>query len=279
VVRNYVFNRGQALNGDRMAAEIGELIDDRLHTRSVSARPGPFPASPRGIDRIDLLKINVEKRVDVLMGIGAGDWPKIRQLVIEVDLSENLEPITELLERQGYEYLVEQDPLLRKTELCYVYAIRPSAGGPRLIRQPADATVRSQPPADDEVLTPAILRRFLKQRLPPYMVPSAFVPMERFPLTANGKIDRHALPEFSFADSQPIQEFVKPRSETEIALAAIWAELLKVGSLDIHDNFFELGGHSLLAIQAASLFRISSASTFRPRRCLKIRRLRACPLS
>ena len=90
-----------------------------------------------GIERIDLLKINVEKsELDVLLGLDADDWPKIRQLVIEVDRRRNLEPITSLLEMHGYDVLVEQDPLLRKTELCYVYAIRPSAGQAGLVRGP-----------------------------------------------------------------------------------------------------------------------------------------------
>src|SRR5581483_9984531 len=85
----------------------------------------------------DLLKVNVEKsELDVLLGIAASDWPKIRQLVIEVDEERNLGPILQLLARHGYEALVEQDALLRNTDLCYVYAIRPSADG-RLVREEA----------------------------------------------------------------------------------------------------------------------------------------------
>src|SRR5439155_1315351 len=128
-----------------------------------------------GIERIDLLKVNVEKsELDVLRGLDPEDWPKIRQAVIEVDQHDHVEPITLLLERHGFEVLVEQDPLLRHTELCYVYAIRPSPEGGRLIRhQPPDAYARAELRTDGEVLTPASLRKYLQARLPQYMIPSA----------------------------------------------------------------------------------------------------------
>ena len=260
VVRNYVLNKeSESQKNEQLAAEIGELIDDRLHAKTVSAQLRTLSSviAEEGIDRIDVLKINVEKsELDVLLGLSPGDWPKIRQLVIEVDQRENLEPITALLERHGFEVLVEQEPLLRKTELCYLYAIRPSAAGPRLIRlQPPDAHVRPLPSVDEEILTPTILRKYLKGRLPQYMIPSAFVLKERFPLTLNGKIDRQALSAFSPENIQPGQDFVRPHTETEKALAAIWSELLKVENIGIHDDFFDLGGHSLLAIRAMSRIR------------------------
>ena len=260
VVRSYVLNQeSQSPDPEQLAAEVGKLIDDRLQAKVVSTQLRTLSSiiAEEGIDRIDLLKINVEKsELDVLLGLSPGDWPKLRQLVIEVDLQENLEPITILLEQHGFEVLVEQDPLLRKTALCYVYAIRPSAAGPRLIRQqPTDAHVRSLPSVDEEMLTPVTLRKYLKERLPQYMIPSAFVLMEKFPLTSNGKIDRQALPNFSYENIQPAHDFVRPHTETEKALAAIWTELLKVENIGISDDFFELGGHSLLAIKAVSRIR------------------------
>ena len=140
VVKNYVLNQqDESLNDERSIAEIGSLIDDRLQATTVSAQLRTLSSviAEEGIERIDLLKINVEKsELDVLLGLSPRDWPKIRQLVIEVDQQQNLAPITSLLEREGFEVLVEQDPLLRKTELCYVYAIRPSPAG-RLIREQA----------------------------------------------------------------------------------------------------------------------------------------------
>src|SRR5205814_1159375 len=199
----------------------GDSIVDRLRARTVAARLRTLSSviAEEGIERIDLLKVNVEKsELDVLRGIDADDWPKIRQAVIEVDQHDHVEPITQLLERHGFDVMVEQDPLLRDTELCYVYAIRPSPERGGLIRhQPADAFVRAELPADGEVLTPASLRKHLQARLPQYMIPSAFVLLDKLPLTANGKVDRQALPAVSFERGQPAHELAAPLTETEQA--------------------------------------------------------------
>ena len=259
VVKTYALNQ-QSESGEnaQLAVDLGKMLEDRFHAKTQTAQLRTLSGiiAEDGIERIDLLKINVEKsELDVLKGIGDADWGKIRQLVIEVDQKESLEPITTLLEKQGYEVLVEQDPLLRKTELCYVYAIRPSEAG-RLVREQApESHVRSVRRVDPEVLTQTGLRKFLKERLPQYMVPSQFVLMEKFPLTANGKIDRQSLPRPAEKNAQPAREFVRPQTETEKALALIWSELLKIDSPGINDDFFDLGGHSLLAIKAASRIR------------------------
>ncbi|MDI3272250.1 amino acid adenylation domain-containing protein [Pseudomonas sp. AL03] len=92
------------------------------------------------------------------------------------------------------------------------------------------------------------LRDYLSGRLPDYMVPSAFVRMESFPLTANGKLDREALPvppEGAFAH----KAYEAPLGEIEVILAGIWSELLGIEQIGRHDNFFALGGHSLMAVQ------------------------------
>ncbi|MGH8718630.1 MAG: non-ribosomal peptide synthetase, partial [Burkholderiales bacterium] len=90
------------------------------------------------------------------------------------------------------------------------------------------------------------LRDFLRRKLPDYMLPSAFVFLDTLPFTANGKVDRRALPAPE-RTIRPEQDFVAPRTPNEQALAAIWAEVLKIDRVGIHDNFFDLGGHSLLA--------------------------------
>jgi amino acid adenylation domain-containing protein/FkbM family methyltransferase len=260
MVKTYVMNQQQPdpAHSEHADADIGALIDDRLQSRIVTAQLRTLSSvmAEEGIDHIDLLKINVEKsELDVLLGINAEDWPKIRQMVIEVDQQANLAPINALLEKHGYDFVVEQDPLLRNTDLCYVYAIRPSQQG-RLIReQAADGHLLALPPVDEEILTPAALRKHLKARLPQYMVPSAFVLMEKFPLNANGKIDRKAFPAFVGEKPSAARAAVAPQTETEKELALIWAELLNVENIGAHDDFFDLGGHSLLAIRAVSRIR------------------------
>ncbi|GBD54546.1 non-ribosomal peptide synthetase [Microcystis aeruginosa NIES-298] len=93
------------------------------------------------------------------------------------------------------------------------------------------------------------IRQFLRAKLPDYMVPTAFVLLDTFPLTPNGKIDRRALP---VPDLQSQGEYIAPRNPIEEKMAQIWAEVLKLKRVSIEDNFFELGGHSLLATQVIS---------------------------
>jgi amino acid adenylation domain-containing protein len=102
--------------------------------------------------------------------------------------------------------------------------------------------------ADGAIPEAQVLRDALSQVLPEYMVPAAYVVLEALPLTANGKLDRRALPApdgAAFAQ----RAYEAPEGEIEIALAQIWSELLRVEKVGRHDNFFELGGHSLLAMQ------------------------------
>src|SRR5262245_931435 len=98
------------------------------------------------------------------------------------------------------------------------------------------------------------LRAHLQRRLPDYMVPSAFVTLDALPLTANGKIDRRALP--APEDDAAVRgEHVAPRTPVEEVLASIWREVLKLERIGIHDNFFELGGHSLMATRVMAQLR------------------------
>ncbi|MDQ9405875.1 amino acid adenylation domain-containing protein [Serratia marcescens] len=98
------------------------------------------------------------------------------------------------------------------------------------------------------------LRTYLSERLPEYMVPSAYVWLDALPLTANGKLDRRALPEPERA-AVGTREYAAPQGETETTLARVWCELLEIGQIGRHDNFFELGGHSLLAVRLSSQLR------------------------
>ncbi len=100
-----------------------------------------------------------------------------------------------------------------------------------------------------------LLRNFLKTKLPDYMIPVAFVFLEEFPLTSNGKINRRALPAPDASQRSLDVDFVAPGTPTERELATIWTEVLRLKQVGIHDNFFELGGHSLLATQVISRLR------------------------
>ena len=133
------------------------------------------------------------------------------------------------------------------------------------IRQVA-VIVREDKPGDKRIVayfvaaggvspTPGELRRYLLDRLPEYMVPSAFVELEALPLTPNGKIDRKALPKPDESARGFEETFVAPRTPTEEVVAGIWAEILGLEKIGVHDNFFELGGHSLLATQVISRIR------------------------
>ena len=99
------------------------------------------------------------------------------------------------------------------------------------------------------------LREFLKERLPPYMVPGLFVFLERLPLNANGKIDRQALAALPIEAPAPSRPSGAPRTETEKTLAAIWAELLRVEHVGVDDDVFDLGAQSLMAMKALARIR------------------------
>jgi thioesterase domain-containing protein/acyl carrier protein len=105
--------------------------------------------------------------------------------------------------------------------------------------------------APDRVLDPAALRRDLERRLPGYMVPAAFVALERLPLTPNGKLDRRALPAPQWAGDA----YEAPVGEVECLIAEIWREVLALEQVGRQDHFFELGGHSLLAMRLVSQLR------------------------
>ncbi|SMB27154.1 Non-ribosomal peptide synthetase, terminal component [Sterolibacterium denitrificans] len=101
-------------------------------------------------------------------------------------------------------------------------------------------------------IDPAVVRERLKAVLPDYMLPAAFVVLERLPLTANGKLDRQALPAQGI---EPARAYDAPQGEIEASIAAIWQELLGIAPparIGRHDNYFDLGGHSLTAMQLAA---------------------------
>ena len=104
-------------------------------------------------------------------------------------------------------------------------------------------------PRQGQIPTNGELRSFLKQQLPDYMIPSAFLLLDALPLTPNGKVDRRALPAPEHVQLQSEETRVVPRDPLELQLTEIWEAVLGCQSISVRDNFFELGGHSLLAVR------------------------------
>ena len=146
-----------------------------------------------------------------------------------------------------------------ETVLCAHTAVREAAvllreddpGDPRLV---AYVVLREQEQSAGEV-SGLQLRQYLRRTLPEYMVPSAFVNLATFPLTATGKLDRRALPAPDTDGLALGNAYVAPRTSVENQVARIFGEVLGPQTVGAHDNFFELGGHSLLAIRAVARMR------------------------
>ncbi len=97
-------------------------------------------------------------------------------------------------------------------------------------------------------LSTAALQEYLRKSLPEYMVPVAYIGLDHFPMTVNGKLDREALPMPDHARHMENEQYLGPRTELEATLCKLWSEVLGVHPVGIHDDFFSLGGHSLLAV-------------------------------
>ncbi|BAY66402.1 amino acid adenylation [Calothrix brevissima NIES-22] len=110
-------------------------------------------------------------------------------------------------------------------------------------------------PKPGKVPNSSELRDFLKQKLPDYMLPSAFVILEALPLTPNGKVNRQALPAPEQNRSTLKEVYIAPRTKIEELLAKIWTQILGIEQIGIHDNFFDLGGNSLLITRLVVLLR------------------------
>src|SRR5688572_18962956 len=128
-----------------------------------------------------------------------------------------------------------------------VIARQDSGGDKRLVAYVTSAATGERDSDAPVAELVAALRRHLAERLPEYMVPSAFVRLAALPLTPNGKLDRNALPA---PDGEAVlaRAYEAPQGELEEILATVWAELLGLPRVGRHDHFFELGGHSLLAV-------------------------------
>ncbi|MFL6201612.1 MAG: amino acid adenylation domain-containing protein, partial [Thermoanaerobaculia bacterium] len=253
VVRGFLRSQSEALTED----QIEELLVERLTTRRVSRELRRLSSVIReyGVDRIDLLKVDVEKsELEVLRGLDEEDWPKVRQVVLEVhDVEGRLETVKSLLSGHGFRLTVEQDESLQQTRLYNIYAVRPEDGA--AVQEAVDLSVEVPARWWSGSRLVQSVREQARQRLPEYMMPSSWVLLESLPLTSNGKVDRKALPELETGRQEGAGEYLGPRTPTEEVLAGLWSEVLGVERVGVRDSFFDLGGHSLLATQMVSRVR------------------------
>ena len=271
VVKKYLLHQQQEgtsgadvllAHADELLAErfVGQVYESQLKTLSEVI-------SAEGVARIDLLKVDVQRaELDVLKGISDADWDKVRQVVMEVhdadgEASEGrIRHISALLEGHGFTVVTRQDEALRGTDRHNLYASRDAAkmraaaaeAGRRGESNGHETGVRPRALAAAALVSAGELRNALKDELPEYMLPAAFVVLDKMPLTRNGKINREALPPPDASRPGESHGYVAPQNQMERTVAKIWQEALRVEKVGAHDNFFELGGHSLLMAQVHS---------------------------
>ncbi|NJN95981.1 MAG: non-ribosomal peptide synthetase, partial [Anaerolineales bacterium] len=180
---------------------------------------------------------------------------EIRQLIQAIPPQAGIEPeaVWSLAAELGYH--ADIIPSVSGLADCFdVYLCQNPASSPPRLTDPRPWAAYTNNPLQikfNRELVPE-LRQHLKGSLPDYMIPSAFVLLDRLPLTANGKLDRRALPEPEPARPELADSYAEPRSPLEELLVKLWAETLRVQRVGIDDNFFEVGGHSLMATRLIS---------------------------
>lgn len=230
-----------------LASYLDQIAGDRTRNESFVCRLRTVSGIIREneIARIDLLKIDVEKsELDVLNGIDDQDWPKVRNIVIEAhDVDGQLQRLTTLLKDRGYHVRVEEDVSLRQTGLFNVYASTAPL-------QPENLFIDNDRliATDNRPLSAVELNNYLRERLPSYMVPAHIVLLDSLPLTANGKVDRAALPAPEQSRTGGAA-YVAPRDEIESLIAGVWSRVLGKERVGIHDDYFAIGGDSIRVIQ------------------------------
>ena len=158
-----------------------------------------------------------------------------------------------MLESKGFAVVVEQEAGLGGSNIFSLYARKPGGRRDDVLRDESSDVL---PTGFDHVaVSPVELRRYLREKLPDYMIPTAFVTLDELPLTNNGKVNRSALPAPEEVEAETSAAVAPPRGLVEEILLGIWSEVLGVRHVGIDDNFFTLGGHSLLATQLVSRVR------------------------
>lgn len=251
MIKSYLRNQtSEELSSDAL----DDLLTMRLQGEQITCQFKTLSEviAEQGITQIDLLKVDTEKsEYDILLGIAEEDWPKIKQIVLEVH-EVQLADIRRLLEEHGFHCEIEIEAMLKATGLYNLYAIHHSVRKPdqRNGAHPSSAARASRVrPFSSPIHLTQDVQAQLRQKLPDYMVPSAIVLVDALPLTPNGKVDKKALPKPQVVLEQRLTVIVQPESPAEATLAQIWREILNRTQVSVHDKFMELGGHSLQAMQ------------------------------
>lgn len=259
IVQDWIHNAARSQEDALLPqSQLDELLDEYLRADTYSCEVKTLSEVIRenNIEQIDLLKIDVEgSELSVLSGIAEEDWPRIRQIVMEVHGRSITQSIVTLLEAHGFEFVIDDQMVVASNGnsngsdvyVAMLYAFSRDHSGQRRSMDHGETTA---PP----LMVPEV-QNFLRRSLPLHFVPSVFMILDALPLTPNGKIDRKALPLPSPQQARSEVEFVAPQTSTEKELAAIWAEILGTSHIGIHDNFFNSGGHSLSATQMVTHIR------------------------
>ena len=230
--------------------QMGELLEDRLSKESQICQLKSLSQviKEEAINSIDLLKIDAENvEMDVINGIEAADWAKIKQIIVEVyDQDGRLDAIKEILHNRGFKVSAFQSTELNGTKFYDVYCTREID----IIEGRINEEYTSQHWYGTEALAASIKAK-LSKALPDYMLPSEMILIDKIPLTTNGKLDQKVLKGLESRNSKKQDE---PLNEMEKCLVEIWSEVLKLDpeKIGVTTDFFELGGHSLNGIQMAN---------------------------
>ena len=251
VVRSYIRRQTEDSSGEIEGVE--EILEVKFQSVTLPVRLRPLGdlIEESGLERIDLLKINIERaELDALVGIRDEQWPRIRQVTLEVhDVDGRLHTVLALLRDKGFEVVAEEDWSLEHAAGTnyYLYAVRRGEiGAPHVDATGAERLRQFTRP----FITSADLRAHLEERLPDYMTPSSIAIVDRLPLTAHGKVDRRLLAqELWDSDGEAADEAM---TDAERIVATHWQAVLKLSSVGPRDHFFRSGGHSLSAVRLAS---------------------------
>lgn len=224
-----------------------EIVCERLQQEQPACLQIKNVPNARLLEDIQLLKL-------LNNPIGLETVGELRKALGQT-VAEGIEPETwwgldlpyEIELEGSVEVLDAYDVTFRRENASGTAIQNPQTAKPRPWSEYANNPLFAQAAAD----LPDKLHAYLSAKLPDYMVPSAFVMMDTFPLAPTGKVNRNILPAPESGRTRLKTEYVQPQNETEVIVTDIWQQVLQMEGLGIHDNFFDLGGHSLLIVQVS----------------------------